>query len=342
MKCSSCGFENPDLSKFCNNCGAKTEIQGKACPNPECRRSGLPEEAVFCPDCGTAINKTSSESDHDNHLTSKPHITSFTETINGLRFEMIEIESGTFLMGCDFRNENQRPEHEVTISKFYIGKHPVTVDLFNLFINESNYKTEAERKGFSKTYSYLYWDENKGINWKYGADGKVRPQSDFCHPVIHISWNDALEFCQWLKRKTGRNYRLPTEAEWEFAARGGKFSKGYIFIGGNDAESVGWHGENGDKNTHPVGKKLPNELGLFDMSGNVSEWCSDWYGLYTNVSQLDPPGPPWGEFRVHRGNSWNAKCWGVDLSHLTASDRGRHFPGNSCDVIGFRLAMNID
>ena len=151
-------------------------------------------------------------------------------------------------------------------------------------------------------------------------------------PVESVSWNDIQEFIEKLNAKTGKKYRLPTEAEWEYAARGGTQSKGYKYSGSNDIGSVAWYTDDLSSQTHPVGQKQPNELGLYDMSGNVFEWCSDWYGSYSSGSQTNPTGPAKGSYRVLRGASWNYTAW-----FCRVSDRYFYAPSYRSGVFGFRL-----
>lgn len=211
------------------------------------------------------------------------------------------------MMGSNDGNANEKPVHQVTLNNYYIGKYEVTLAQFKAFIEDSGYNTDAE-KGTGGYGSYIWengnWNNKDGINWRHDVNGKL--QSDDRHPVIHISWNDAMEFCKWLSSKTGKNFTLPTEAEWEYAARGGNKSKGYQYAGSNEIGSVAWHSDNSGYKTHPVGLKQANELGLYDMSGNVWEWCSDWYGenYYANSPANNPKGPDAGSLRVLRGGSW--------------------------------------
>lgn len=204
----------------------------------------------------------------------KVEVNSGKFTVNGVSFEMVHVEGGTFSMGATSEQGNEAyshemPVHSVTLNSYYIGKTEVTQALWQAVMgsNPSNFK---------------------------GAD----------LPVECVSWNDCQEFIQKLNRLTGRNFRLPTEAEWEFACRGGNNSRGYKYSGSNDIDNVAWYWDNSGGKTHPVGTKAPNELGIYDMSGNVWEWCSDWYADYTSYSQTDPTGPQSGSCRVDRGGGW--------------------------------------
>ena len=195
-------------------------------------------------------------------------------TVNGVSFEMVRVEGGTFRMGATSEQKNdawgsEKPVHSVTLSRYYIGKTEVTQALWQAVMgsNLSNFK---------------------------GAD----------LPVECVNWNDCQEFIQKLNRLTGRNFRLPTEAEWEFACRGGNNSRGYKYSGSNNLANVAWYDDNSGGQTHPVGTKAPNELGIYDMSGNVWEWCSDWYADYTLYSHTTSTGPQSGSNRVSRGGSW--------------------------------------
>ena len=194
-------------------------------------------------------------------------------TVRGVSFEMVRVEGGTFRMGAtseqeDEADSDEKPVHSVTLSSYYIGKTEVTQALWKAVMgsNPSNFK---------------------GSNL----------------PVECVSWNECQEFIQKLNSLTGRNFRLPTEAEWEFACRGGNNSRGYKYSGSNNLDSVAWYLGNSGGKTHPVATKTPNELGIYDMSGNVFEWCSDWYDDYTSYSQTNPKGPQSGSRRVFRGGS---------------------------------------
>jgi formylglycine-generating enzyme required for sulfatase activity len=228
-----------------------------------------------------------------------------TITKNPEEIAMVWVKGGTFTMGCtpEQKNvcyENEEPAHPVTLSDFYIGKYEVTQAQWRAVMGEnpSNFKGD-----------------------------------DF--PVEQINWKDAQEFIQRLNAKTGKAYRLPTEAEWEYAARGGAQSKGYKYSGSNVSNETAWCSENSSEMSRPVACKAPNELGLYDMSGNVWEWCSDRYGKYNSEPQSDPHGPRSGATRVIRGGSWN----GVE-SLTRVSYRIYFGPGIRGLESGLRLASS--
>jgi formylglycine-generating enzyme required for sulfatase activity len=264
-----------------------------------------------------------------------------TSSLANFNIEMVFVKGGSFTMGCTDEQENdcksnEKPVHKVTLSDFYIGKFEVTVAQFKKFIDETNYSTDAEKGGVSYFWTGTEWEKIAGINWKHDAQGKVRPQSDYDHPVIHISWNDALEYSRWLSRKTGKYYRLPTEAEWEYAARGGTQSIGYKYAGSNNIGEIAWYDDNSSGKTHTVMKKKANEIGIFDMSGNAWEWCSDWFDSYSNSKQHDPQGPSIGAGHVLRGGGWgsNAKICRVSFRYYSSPV----FSGNN---FSFRLVESL-
>lgn len=256
--------------------------------------------------------------------------------------EMVFVQGGTFTMGCledrdSYCRDEEKPAHSVTLQDFNIGKYEVTISQFKAFIDDSAYQTEADKKGriyMKRTSEYVY-----GVNWRCDAEGKIRPETEYNHPVIYISWNDAAAYAKWLSDKTGKTYRLPTEAEWEYAARGGNQSKGYMYAGSDTIENVAWYGNNSDRKTHPVGQKEANELGIYDMSGNAEEWCNDWYDrtYYSeNGNSINPKGPSLKEglYRVNRGGGF--------LSYYKEASRAAsRFSGHptfNYEDQGFRLA----
>ena len=226
---------------------------------------------------------------------------------------MVKVEGGTFTMGATSEqgsdaDSNEKPTHQVTLSDYMICKTEVTQELWQAVMGKN-------RSRF------------KGDNL----------------PVENVSWNDCQKFIKKLNSLTGLQFRLPTEAEWEYAARGGNKSKGYKYSGSNDIGSVAWYTSNAS-GTKPVATKAPNELGLYDMSGNVWEWCSDWYGSYSSDSQTNPKGPSSGFGRVNRGGSWSSGSWssGSWLNRAWSnrvSNRSNNFPDFRISGLGLRLAL---
>ena len=271
---------------------------------------GINEKSAKMDSSGSAPPKMTPNAE-ERQLTDTSSIGSAVDTsTNPLGLEWVWVEGGAFQMGCTDEQTNcydiEKPVHEVFVDGFYMGKYEVTVAQFAQFVKETGYQTDAEKEGYSWILKDGSWKVGKGINWRYNGKNEIRPKSEYNHPVIHVSWNDASAFCKWLSEKTGTDVRLPTEAEWEYAARGGRKSRGFKYAGGNDEDSVAWNGYNSNGNTHPVGQKQPNELGVYDMSGNVYEWCLDWYdgNYYRKSERKNPMGPSSGVFRVVRGGGW--------------------------------------
>lgn len=218
--------------------------------------------------------------------------------------EMVLVEGGTFTMGATPEQgsdacDNEKPAHKVTLDSFYIGNFPVTQRLWKAVM---------------------------------GSNPSCSKGDDL--PVEWVSWDDVQTFLRKLNAATGKPYRLPTEAEWEYAARGGNKSQGYKYAGSNDPDLVAWYSGNSGDHTHDVGTRFPNELGIYDMSGNVWEWCQDWSGSYSSSPQTNPKGPNSGANRVFRGGSWcdNARYCRVSYRFYippVLRDRG----------LGFRLAL---
>ena len=220
--------------------------------------------------------------------------------------EMIAVAGGTFIMGTSAEQDNEsaadeRPPHQVTLNSFYIGKYEVTQGQWKAIMGDNPSK------------------------FKLGD----------AYPVENVNWDDVQEFTRRLNDSTGKQYRLPTEAEWEYAARGGNKNSPYKYSGGDNASDVAWHSGNSGS-TKPVGGKSPNALGIYDMSGNVSEWCSDWYNkdYYANSPISNPQGPQSGfSTRVYRGGCWNQM---VINCRITA--RAAEVPTSPNESRGFRLA----
>jgi formylglycine-generating enzyme required for sulfatase activity len=227
-----------------------------------------------------------------------------TFTVNDVPFKMIRVDGGTFTMGAtseqgDDAWDNEKPAHKVTLSSYYIGETEVTQEL---------------------------WQAVMGSNPSWYSGSRK--------PVECVSWYDCQEFIRELNSMTGQNFRLPTEAEWEFAARGGNKSRGYKYAGSNNFDDVSWHSGNSNRQTHVVETKVANELGLYDMSGNVWEWCQDWDGSYSGSSQTNPTGPSSGSSRVQRGGSWN-----FDATYSRVSSRYINLPSSHDARQGLRLAL---
>jgi len=249
---------------------------------------------------------------------------------NSIGMEFILIPAGKFVMGSPGneagRAENEGPQREVQITKpFYMGKYEVKISEFREFVKATQYKTEAENKGGAFVPVKGKWERKEGMTW-YSPGISQRDD----HPVVCVAWSDATDYGKWLGQKTGHAYRLPTEAEWEYACRAGS-RQAYSF--GPDARELskyGWYVDNSGGKTHPVGQKKPNSWGLFDMHGNAREWCQDWYGNYTSGMAVDPAGPPRGSIRVIRGGSWDSPA-----KDLRCAERRNGISGS--DRSGFRL-----
>ena len=234
-----------------------------------------------------------------------------TFTVNGVSFKMVEVEGGTFTMGATAEQgsdtfDNEYPAHQVTLSDYHIGQTEVTQEL---------------------------WQAVMGSNPSYIT-------GDLQRPVVVASWDDCQTFITKLNQMTGKNFRLPTEAEWEYAARGGNRSRGYMYSGSDNIDDVAWFYYNSyalgsshpDYGTHSVATKAANELGLYDMSGNVWEWCQDWYGSYSSDAQINPTGPASGSRRVFRGGCWWSSAGGCRVSYRARSLYG-------INNLGLRLAL---
>ena len=224
---------------------------------------------------------------------------------NGINIEMVKVEAGSFDMGATSEMQNpysdEKPVHRVTLTNnYYVGKYEVTQALWQAVMgsNPSKFK---------------------------GAD----------LPVEQVSWNDCQDFVSKLNAMTGKRFRLPTEAEWEYAARGGKKSRGYQYSGSNTLGDVAWYYDNSGNKTHAVGTKQPNELGIYDMTGNVWEWCQDWYDSYSSSPQTNPTGAASGSGRVRRGGGWF-----YSAGFCRSSFRGYYTPDYRFSILGLRLVLS--
>lgn len=229
-------------------------------------------------------------------------------TVNGVNYPMVNVQGGTFTMGAtseqgSYALENDEPTHQVTLTNnYFIGKTEVT---------------QAFWKAVMGSNPSYYKGENK--------------------PVELVSWNDCMTFISKLNSMTGKRFRLPTEAEWEFASRGGINSQGYTYSGSNTLDDVAWYTDNSDHVTHDVATKQPNELGIYDMSGNVCEWCSDWHDNYSSSSQTNPIGPRSGSGRVIRNGSYCSIARSCRLSSRDKSGTPSRFSRSN---LGLRLVLS--
>ncbi len=267
--------------------------------------------------------------------------------------DFVYVTGGAFLMGSpdkEVGRADNETQHSVIISDFYFCKYAVTVTEFKRFIDESNYQTDADKANSSRIFNGKESQDKAGINWRHGVSGNERQENEYNHPVLHVSWNDAIAYCEWLTKKNGKTFRLPTEAEWEYACRAGTttpFNTGENittdqanFVGnypyGNNKKGV-WR-----KNTIAVDSLKPNKWGLYNMHGNVWEWCDDVYsGTYYDeckakglVENPGGPAPEKGSYRVLRGGGW-----GSTAGSCRSAYRGYCTPGDRDLSVGFRLVF---
>ncbi|MCL2598189.1 MAG: SUMF1/EgtB/PvdO family nonheme iron enzyme, partial [Paludibacter sp.] len=232
--------------------------------------------------------------------------------------EMVLVQGGTFRMGCTKEQggdceKDEKPDHLVAVSSFYIGKYEITQKQWQLIMGTtvSQQRDKADK------------------NWSIKGEGDN-------YPMYYVSWDEAQEFINRLNAATGKQYRLPTEAEWEYASRGGLQSAHFKYSGSNNLNEVAWYADNSAGSAHPVGTKQPNELGIYDMSGNVYEWCQDWYGQYSPSQQSDPVGPSMGSNRVLRGGSWDSFAVYCRVSYRRGIP-----PGDRSINLGFRVVLSL-
>ncbi len=296
---------------------------------------------------------------------------------------MVRVKGGSFDMGDVMGDNHEKDEtvHRVTVADFYLGQYAVTVGEFRQFVEDASYQTLAETDGGSNFWEGSEWKKKAGVNWRHNEKGQLRPPEESDHPVLHVSWYDAVEYCNWRSRKEGlqeaydinrspkvvnenlkddplkwavtcnwkaNGYRLPTEAEWEYAARqggrGGRFGNGKDIA---DPKEINFGAVEEHKQpysvvgeyrsrTVPVGSlKCPNGLGLHDMSGNVWEWCWDWYAEYPTKAEENPRGPEQGSYRVLRGGGWS-----YTPQYCRAAYRSTWRPSDRYGNLGFRLARS--
>ena len=238
-----------------------------------------------------------------NDVPSQGKNANLTFNVKGVEFKMIRVEGGTFDMKEEkglTKASKKSIVQPTTLTSYYIGEVPV---------------------------AQLLWEKVMGYNPSVN-EGDNRP-------VENVTWDECVSFCRKIQQLTGRDFRLPTEAEWEFAARGGNLSKGTQYSGSENPDDVAWTDSNSNHGTHDVATKTPNELGIYDMSGNVWEWCSDYYGEYHNSQQVNPQGPADGQYRVYRGGSW---CYDPYFSRVMV--RNYNSPDKKYNYLGLRLALS--
>ncbi len=271
------------------------------------RQSLNPEKGFWALGLRLVLSGSSSTETANNAATSN-----WVLTVKGVNYEMVKVQAGTFTMGSTLVREeddadtrylidNDKPAHQVTLTQnYYMGKTEVTQALWKAVMGNNPSKFKGDDK-----------------------------------PVENVSWDDCQAFITQLNALTGKEYRLPTEAEWEFAARGGNKSLHYLYSGSNSYKDIAWYLVNSGKATHNVATKQPNELGLYDMSGNVLEWCSDWYGKYDESPLTNPVGASTGTFRVTRGGAW-----GCQIGFCRSSVRSCTGPNDKSNALGLRLVLS--
>ncbi|MCC7503711.1 MAG: SUMF1/EgtB/PvdO family nonheme iron enzyme [Saprospiraceae bacterium] len=329
----------PDHQDECPD--QKGSAADKGCPAPDRDGDGVPDRADRCPDAAGRANFQGCP-DTDADGIPDPDDKCPREKGSALKdgcpdvsrpSNMVLVSGGTFTMGCkDGRDTDcygdEKPAHSVTVRDFYIGRYEVTNAEYCQFLNEKGNQKEGGETWVDLSCCKI---EQSGSRFtvKSGYEN---------HPVVCVSWYGAVAYCAWLSQKTGQAYRLPTEAEWEYAARGGNKTRNYLYAGSNTLDEVAWYSSNSGSQTHAVGTKKANELDLFDFSGNVWEWCADdWHDNYqgapTNGSAwIDSPNR--GGYRVFRGGGWDSTP-----RNCRAAIRLFNGPTNRLSLVGFRLAL---
>jgi formylglycine-generating enzyme required for sulfatase activity len=252
----------------------------------------------------------------------------FIESTTGTSFTMKFITGNFFQMGSNDGRSHEKPIHSVRLDNFFMSKYEVTNDEFCAFLNEKGNRTEGGVTWLELGSKDDHFDiiESSGRFLVKKGRGRL--------PIRNVNWYAATAYCVWLSEKTSKKYRLPTEAEWEYSAKGGE---SYKFSGSNNIDDVAWYATNSDYSTHDVGTKKGNGFGLYDMSGNVWEWCSDWYGAYNSDSQQNPTGVTTGSYRIVRGGGWS----GIDSSGCGCVERDGMTPSYRGGFIGFRVCATL-
>jgi len=276
-----------------------------------------------------------------------------SELVNFISDQMLLIKGGAFDMGYRFglKKEEEETLHPVILNDYYLSKYAVTLDAFKRFIDDTNYQTDADKDGGSYIRNGNRWEKMNGVNWKYDTEGKIRPITEYQHPVIHVSWNDAIVYCNWLSQKenlqpvyeiketvtpdwSANGYRLPTEAEWMYADRAREQHTNTPKEKTTFKINPSIVGVFKKKKTIPVNSiQNLNILGLFNMTGNIYEWCWDWYHELPLSLVINPKGALNGTYRVYKG--------GTHISEGPAVLRFQNYPFYRSDGIGFRIAQNI-
>ncbi|MEZ4967750.1 MAG: SUMF1/EgtB/PvdO family nonheme iron enzyme [Saprospiraceae bacterium] len=271
--------------------------------------------------------------------------------------EMVPVPGGGFVMGFARGDADEKPLHAVELDSFLISATEVTVAQYRAFAESSAYRSSAETGDGSYTWDSLGWHKMEGLHWRYSETGRLRSAGEVRYPVLHVSWYDAVHYCNWLSENAGlravytfqgdsvsadltaEGFRLPTEAEWEYAAAEGQTPPKSIYAGAGSLGALAWYSGNSGKRAHPVAQKKANALGIYDLSGNVWEWCHDWYdGRYYEKSARagNPGGPAHGEMRVLRGGSWNNSG-----KHCRIANRTSRYPDFRDGSVGFRVVRSV-
>ncbi len=277
----------------------------------------------------------------------------FTETAFGINMRMIYVEGGSFTMGCTSEQgadclENEKASRHTTVDSFYIGMIEVTqsqwekvmgksvpdhikdLKMDNMMIVDEDYRDDGWGELGDTVYPSAFWPGKEHLISRYGSS----------YPMCSVDWFDAVEFCRRLSEKTGKNYSLPTEAQWEYAARGGKKNDSNKYAGSNNIEELSWYKGNSDKSVHQCGTRQPNALGLYDMSGNVCEWCKDYYAeSYSSHDTYNPTGPREADSEMYPANVIRGGAWDSDKTDCRVSRRWEMTAQVFGDWLGFRVVM---